>query len=305
MKKSGLNFPAGLVLFSLSVLLLLPISAMAEGDGAWTTTASPGYIFLIEEDLYNNQNHLVMTVLEPDFVGAGVYWGPASVSGDNNYVLQPLSADSDMVVTWQFNSVTQATVTVESCTTNCLWQPGQVVTLNKFFGDTGESNGGCTCSGTLYANRWCDNGNGTVTDLSTCLVWLKKADWGGAKKWRCFDDDPDPYDDAHQRAGLLYAGATDANLSDGSVAGDWRLPTKTELVGLMSGNAPVWCYTGPCDLNGFTGVAGGDKEYWSSSTAATDTGSAWVMSPSYSYQGFSAKSHSYGVSYVWPVRSGH
>lgn len=37
----------------------------------------------------------------------------------------------------------------------------------------------CTCKGTLYENRWCDNGNGTVTDLTTCLVWLKKADWGG------------------------------------------------------------------------------------------------------------------------------
>ena len=43
--------------------------------------------------------------------------------------------------------------------------------------------GGCTCTGTMFGKRWCDNGDGTVTDLTTCLVWLKKADWGGQKVW--------------------------------------------------------------------------------------------------------------------------
>ena len=31
----------------------------------------------------------------------------------------------------------------------------------------------CECLGTLNGTRWCDNEDGTVTDLSTCLVWLK------------------------------------------------------------------------------------------------------------------------------------
>ena len=39
-----------------------------------------------------------------------------------------------------------------------------------------------TCEGTVSAGgRWCDQGDGTVKDMTTGLVWLKKADWGGAK----------------------------------------------------------------------------------------------------------------------------
>ena len=80
----------------------------------------------------------------------------------------------------------------------------------------------------LAATRFMDNGDGTVTDLTTCLVWLQKADWGGAKPW---EDCTTSHDDAHSRAGILISGTVGANLSDGSVEGDWRLPTKTELVG--------------------------------------------------------------------------
>ena len=133
MKRKKLSFPVCLVLFSLSLLLLLPISAIAEGDGAWTTTDSPGYIFLVEEDLFNNEKHMLMTVVEPGYVGREVYWG--SASSGSTYKLNSLTHDSNMVVTWQSNSDTKATVTVESCTTNCLWPPAKVVTMNKFFGD--------------------------------------------------------------------------------------------------------------------------------------------------------------------------
>ena len=36
------------------------------------------------------------------------------------------------------------------------------------------------CEGTLSTGgRWCDQGDGTVKDMTNGLVWLKKADWGG------------------------------------------------------------------------------------------------------------------------------
>jgi len=120
MKKRMLNFPAGLVLFSLSVLLLMPIGAMAEGDGVWTTTASPGHIFQTQEGLYNNKKHLVMTVLKADETYE-VYWGPSSGSVNSTYPLKSMNGDSDMVATWQFNSDIEATVTVESCSINCFY----------------------------------------------------------------------------------------------------------------------------------------------------------------------------------------
>ena len=160
---------------------------------------------------------------------------------------------------------------------------------------SGELHGGCTCNGTLYANRWCDNEDGTVTDLTTCLVWLKKADWGGLRKWRCSDSDTDSYDDAHARAGLLYAGASGTDLSDSSVEGDWRLPTKTELEGLANGTEAV--RSG--DMQAFTGVQA--HNYWSSTTSADFTNLAWVVYMGNGVVGHAPKNFSY---YVWPVRAG-
>ncbi len=122
------NFPAGLVLMSLFLLFLLPVSALASGAGAWTTTASPGYTFLTQEGMFNNEKYMSMTVLKPKYIGGETYWGPASELEASTYLLMSLNyEESDMTLTWQFDSVTQATVTVDSCTTNCLWQPGQTV----------------------------------------------------------------------------------------------------------------------------------------------------------------------------------
>jgi len=163
----------------------------------------------------------------------------------------------------------------------------------------------CTCKGTLYEKRWCDNGNGTVTDLTTCLVWLQKADWGGIKPWRnsstdCSSPSYTCYDDAHTRAGILKA-ADYAWLSDGSVEGDWRLPTKTELAGLVNGTPNLRCTSGPCDLYAFTGVQ--SDFYWSSTTYAPNPGSAWRV-----YMGSGGVSFDNKGDYdycVWPVRSGN
>jgi hypothetical protein len=150
----------------------------------------------------------------------------------------------------------------------------------------------------LYENRWCDNGDGTVTDLTTCLVWLQKADWGGLKKW---EDCSAAHDDARTRAGILYDGlpSGDAGLSDGSVAGDWRLPTKEELDGLVNGTPLLRCTSGPCDLYGFTGVQSND--YWSSTTFAFFTEGAWVVSM---FDGNVFAPNKAFTRYVWPVRGG-
>ena len=40
------------------------------------------------------------------------------------------------------------------------------------FGVTGAYRG-WTCTGTMNGTRWCDNGNGTVRDMTTGLIWLK------------------------------------------------------------------------------------------------------------------------------------
>jgi hypothetical protein len=92
--------------------------------------------------------------------------------------------------------------------------------------------------------------------------------------------------------------ASGANLNDGSVEGDWRLPTKTELVGLVNGTPELRCTSGPCNLYGFSGIQ--SSFYWSSSTYAGSTNGAWGVYLDDGYVTLVYKSHD---DYVWPVRS--
>ena len=168
----------------------------------------------------------------------------------------------------------------------------------------------CTCKGTLVGTRWCDNGDGTVTDMTTCLVWLKYADWGRKSPWRnsstdCGSPDYTCYDDAHTRASSLCDGTVihviayvpylPIYLTDGSSNGDWRLPTKNELYNLANGKEAVIS----SNMRAFTGV---QYSYWSSTTYEGFSTHAWAVDMD--------GGGDYGLNkgndrYVWPVRSGN
>jgi hypothetical protein len=92
--------------------------------------------------------------------------------------------------------------------------------------------------------RFTDNGDGTVTDELTGLIWLAQADCLGRVEWL----------DALAAANGLAAGQ--CGLTDGSVAGDWRLPNVLEAVSLMNlevANPGDWLET--FGFSGFYGVA--------------------------------------------------
>ena len=77
--------------------------------------------------------------------------------------------------------------------------------------------------------RFTDNNNGTVTDNLTGLIWLKNANCFGLRTWTL------ALIDANTLA-AGYCGAT-----DGSTAGQWRLPNVKELQSLIdfAFNAPA------------------------------------------------------------------
>ena len=156
------------------------------------------------------------------------------------------------------------------------------------------------CEGDLSTGgRWCDNGDGTVTDMTTGLVWLKDAGWGGEKAWRCeasYSWCSNIWDDAHTRAGILRDGMAGAGLSDGSVEGDWRLPTKSEFVGIIQGAEAVSYWTPHL----FTGVR--YTYYWSSTTLVGHTDHAWFVYMVVGDGNYDLKGAGH---YVWPVRGGN
>ncbi|MDA3895062.1 MAG: DUF1566 domain-containing protein, partial [Desulfobacteraceae bacterium] len=116
-------------------------------------------------------------------------------------------------------------------------------------------------------SRWCDQGDGTVKDRATGLVWLQKADWGGTMT----------YDEARNQAGMLCEGSEGANLSDGSAEGDWRMPTGPELYSLANGIDAFYCahYWVVSELWQVAGES--CKLYWSSSTVLDEAGCQWGM----------------------------
>jgi hypothetical protein len=140
--------------------------------------------------------------------------------------------------------------------------------------------------------RFTDNGDGTVTDNLTGLIWLKDANCGGTRTWA----------DALTFANSLYDGWTgdgsggDCGLADGSIAGDWRLPNVREMQSLVD-----YGRYNPALPSGhpFTGVQ--SDRYWMSTTIASGASLAWYVDLSYGGVFTSVKMDTY---YVWPVRGG-
>jgi len=126
--------------------------------------------------------------------------------------------------------------------------------------------------------------NGAVTDNLTGLVWLQNAGCFGAQPWAT----------ALNSANSLASGA--CGLTDGSTAGLWRLPTKSELESLVDASkySPVLPAGHP-----FSAVQA--NFYWSSSTHAANTSYAWFLNMYDGYVNCDLKSYSYSV---WPVRGG-
>jgi hypothetical protein len=132
--------------------------------------------------------------------------------------------------------------------------------------------------------RFTDNGNGTVTDKLTGLVWTENANAFGTRTWA----------DALSDANSLASGSH--GLEDGSQAGDWRLPNFRELQSLID-----FGLTGPALPAGHQFDNVQSDYYWSSSTLASDSMEAWTVSFNNGDLDASGKT---GLCHVWCVRGG-
>jgi hypothetical protein len=160
-------------------------------------------------------------------------------------------------------------------------------------------------------NRFVDCGNGTVKDTKTGLFWLKNANCFAAQSWATANI---------SAAGL---GHGQCGLTDGSLPGDWRLPTLTcaggicfpiesatgEFASIFDSAA---CNTAPFVLNAtgtacstvapaspFSGVQ--SDYYWSSTTNVNGSVLAWFVHLGFGDANSRTKT---SPGYVWPVRGG-
>ncbi|HEX4963480.1 MAG TPA: DUF1566 domain-containing protein [Thermoanaerobaculia bacterium] len=131
--------------------------------------------------------------------------------------------------------------------------------------------------------RFVDNENGTVTDQLTGLIWLKDANRFGEVTWM---------------QGLTICNTLTGGsfgLTDGSVAGDWRLPNVNELQSLLEFNNS----SGPAITtdNPFANLHAAN--YWSSTSVAAFPALGWYVALAVGCPVFDLK---FNAMRIWPVR---
>jgi hypothetical protein len=117
-------------------------------------------------------------------------------------------------------------------------------TQSDYPGDDGDVQSGVAWN----ASRFTSNGDGTISDVLTGLTWVVDANCFGEQSWSS----------AVTSVRQLASGA--CGLSDGSEAGDWRLPNVNELMTLVVADTEAYRIAAPLsDV--------GDKNlFWTSTT---------------------------------------
>ena len=138
-----------------------------------------------------------------------------------------------------------------------------------------------------------DNGDGTITDTSTGLVWDKCSRgqvWNNTTPPGTCTGAASPHDWA-----AALAEATAANTASHRGHADWRLPNRTELESLVKidASAPA--------IDGTVFPATATAWYWTSTTYAPGPANAWHVN---FYDGYPYASLKTNASHVRLVRSG-
>ncbi|HUK01720.1 MAG TPA: DUF1566 domain-containing protein [Steroidobacteraceae bacterium] len=126
-------------------------------------------------------------------------------------------------------------------------------------GDDAAVHAGVAWPGTRYV----DNQDGTATDQLTGLIWLKDAGCLGRADW------------ASAIASVNALASGSCGLTDGSAAGQWRMPNQWELESLIDESATAPALTAGSPFTNLSGTA-----YWTSTSYYGGVGgsaAAWAI----------------------------
>jgi len=209
-------------------------------------------------------------------VGGGVYWGSTSYYGG---VAGSSKAWAIRMSDGRYMNDVNANIKASSM--NAVWAVkdsgsagGVQLQATGFYVPYAEGDDGGVQAGVpLIFPRFIDRGDGTITDTMTGLVWLKQGDCVRGQ-----------WSDALDSVNALASGQ--CGLTDGSTAGQWRMPNRAELLSLadraQTNMAQYFDYT-YVNKDGtifqapiFTNYIE-TEHYWTSTTDASDTREAWTV----------------------------
>jgi hypothetical protein len=209
-------------------------------------------------------------------VSSGIYWSSTTYFGGDE------GTTNAWAIRFSDGSYMNDTVSnVMATSNNAVWAVkgagGGTVILQATgaYAPSGSGDDGTVESGVpLPSPRMLDNGNGTVTDTVTGLIWLKQAD--------CINDS---WTGAIAKVNSLGSGQ--CGLTDGSTAGSWRMPNRHEMLSLadraQNNQADYFDEMFVSDTVGVSSQVAiftnfiQSQYYWTSTTNSADTTAAWTV----------------------------
>jgi hypothetical protein len=224
----------------------------------------------------------------PFYVGDGQFWSATTVANDSVsawFVVEEFIRPRNKVDAyrlWPVRGGLNHSGSNTSTYATRIPQTGQKISY--LIGDDGFWQAGLE----LPLERYRDDGNGTITDTLTGLVWLKNnvclTEW---YQWRDAVDAVNAFSDNNS----VYC-----DLADSSKPGDWRLPNVLELHSVVD-----YSRAEPALADGHPAFGGADaRPGWTSTTFSSD--GAFELNLS---RGGIDEGDGFDLRYsVWPVRGG-
>jgi hypothetical protein len=250
--------------------------------GDWRLPNAHELLSLIDAEV--QWNHARLVALGFFGVQNDFYWTSTTHSNSSNYAHKVSLGDGRLSSEDKSASHPFWAVRGNSTGPAAVWRTGQTTVFRT--GDDGNLQAGVAWPWP----RLIESADGTVLDVLTGLTWPTNANCFGLRRF---------YEALEDAAGLASG---ECGLTDGSTAGNWRLPNRVELRSLLDFSEYMPMLP---DGHPFTGVdadAYADK-YWTSTTDSEDRRNSWYVSFSDGRQDGWWKTAPW-TAYVWPVRGG-